>query len=236
MSPRPERFRFPADVAKSFVMVVALTAGVASVSACTSGGVGAGPKATTTPSAGASLPCAAVTETEGRDTSTLSWQDVWPNAGGGGNALSVKDLRRCATPAQNRPALTPRCSLGFPWRSADKADVDLAAVGVVVVQLKHLVKSSDAFVDETILSFDAPKSAGAAQLVKESIGCGQGDSPSQGGDVDRTRWLGTSSGSRLALVESGSRLIVVEFADPSLKQAPLQMVVRKAVNLSVKLG
>lgn len=71
------------------------------------------------------------------------------------------------------------------------------------------------FVDETILAFDAPKSAGAKQLVKESIGCTQGDSPSQGSDANGTRWLRTESGSRLALVESGSWLIAVECADAS---------------------
>lgn len=217
-------------------MVVALTAGVGSVSACTSGDVGAGPKMTTTPSAGASLPCAVVTKTDGQDTSTLSLQDVWPNAGGGGHALNDKDLRRCAALPQNGPASTPQCLLGFPWRPGATADVDLAAVGVVGVQLTHLVKSSDVTVDETILSFDAPKSTGAAQLVKESVGCGQDDSPSQAGDVDRTKWVRTQSGTRLAVVESGSRLIAVEFADATLTQAQLQGIVNKAVDRTVNLG
>jgi hypothetical protein len=103
---------------------------------------------------------------------------------------------------------------------------------VVGVQFKHLVKSPDVFVDETILAFDSSKSAGAAQLVKESIGCGQGDSPSQASKADRTTWLRTPSGTRLALVESGTQLIAVEFGDPSLTQVQLQRVVDKAVKLT----
>lgn len=46
----------------------------------------------------------------------------------------------------------------------------MAALVAIEVRLEHLVKSSDAFVDETILSFDGPGSTGAKQLVKESIG------------------------------------------------------------------
>lgn len=228
---------------KRCVVAVVLTAGIVFISACTSGDVRAGPKPgpTTSPvsdvSAGEAEECAKA-ETDGPDTATLGLSDVWPIVGGenpGGEAISVKDLRRCAG-SVDRAASFPLCRLGFPWRTAARADADLAALGVVGVQLKQLVKSPDAFVNETILSFDGPKSASAAQLVKESIGCGQGNSPSQGSKTDRTKWLRTSSGSRLALVESGSRLIAVEFADSTLKQAHLQTVVDKAMKLAANLG
>lgn len=235
MTLRQDQSCFPVTAARSFGLVAALTA-VTLVSACTSGEVGDVAVTTlTTPSVRESMPCAG-TETDGADTATLSWQDVWPNAEGGGDALRVQDLRLCAASSDRTRVSMPRCAVGFPWRTADTANTDLAALGVVGVQLKHLVATPDAFVNETILSFEDPGSAGAKQLVKESIGCAQGEPPSQGSDANPTGWVRTQSGARLAVVESGSRLIAVEFADATLKQAQLQGIVNKAVDRSVNLG
>ena len=91
----------------------------------------------------------------------------------------------------------------------------MAALGVIQVRLKHLVKSSDAFVDETILSFDAAKSAGAKQLVKEPIGCTQGDSPSQGSDANRTRWMRAESGAPSAIGRGGTGVSLLALAEVS---------------------
>lgn len=227
------------------ILAVVVTGGIGLIAACSGSDIGSdkGPasiKPTRLPvsdaSVGAAEPCVAVTN--GVDTATLGVTDVWPSAGGGGYSVRVHDLRPCNPSSPGRPDSGPLCAVGFPWRAAATADADLAALGAVEVRWKHLVKTADIFVNETIVSFagPGPGSAGGAQLVRESIDCGHGVSAGQGTDPNRTRWLRTQSGSRVALVESGSRLVAVEFGDPSLKQAQLQAVVSKAMNLTVNLG
>jgi len=231
-------------------MATMLTAGLGLLSACTSGDVVAADQfvvvasPTSADPSAAGLGCARVDATGGGDALTLVLTDVWPVAGGhraGGSALTDKDLRAC--PGSGRPASYPSCQLGFPWRNAARADADLADLGVIGVQLKQLVKTKDLFVTETILTFGGPRSSGEAQLVRESIGCAQGDASSQGadatlgmGDAGATTWIATRSGNRLAVVDSGNRLVAVEFTDASLKQTQLQVIVDKAVKLSAKLS